>query len=930
MQKITLFLLTLLLLSSCSNTPSQDEETIGSIDVTQGRKKADEVFVKPKSEEEIKAAYYNYIKSAPATDKSRLSAINRLAELEINRINNMVKNADGEASEAAIEDELYQQSLEKTLSLLQTSLREYPNAKGNDKTLYQLARTLDQLGQPDQSMITLQQLTEKYPESLYYAEAQFRIGEQAFIEGDYITAESAYTEAILTAGNDTFYERSLFKRGWARYKQSLYTEAADDYISALKQHKFQDYESLSASDKDQFDEYFRAIGLTFANLENAEALQSYFSDENDFKYLYKTYEVVANIYLKQERYSDAADTLLQFIAANPQSSKIPLAELKTIEVWKKGKFKTRIEDAVEKVYGLYNPKSHYWDNKKSSRDQKQIYESLREYILLIANYHQELYQQQHKPDNFNRANTWYQRYLEHYSAYARQDKVYTLYAELLVAENQNKEAMKYFELAAYDGDIILDKEAAYATIVISDKLRLQDPSNPEWRNKNINYALKSAQLYPTDKRYQTAALHAAEMAYKEQRYEEAIALSNTLPDSTSDKTLYDTNVLKGLSHQKLKHFQDAEIIFADLAKQASDKNEQKKQFDNLAVTIYEHAQQELNNNNTEAAIQHYARISRRAPQSDIAPKALYEAIVLSMQYQQWNNAITYIQQFQKLYPSHPLNKDATRQLSTAYLNSGQGVKAAQAFEQISAQEDNQDVKMAALWQAAELYESKNNIDEAIRAYRNYTTTYTRPYPQYLEAMYKLSKLYEKTNEKDKIVYWQEKIIASDKQVAKSSKTERTNYIAATTLMALAQQKQKQFSQVRLVEPLAKNLRTKKSFMQEAIALYGQASVYSLADITTRSTYEIGSIYQEFSAALLKSERPKNLSADELEQYDILIEDQAFPFEEKAIEFHEINLARVKEGTSNEWISHSYAQLGKLFPVRYGRKGKISIYQEIQP
>lgn len=929
MQKTTLLIFMLLLLTSCSS-PSPQEETLGSLDVTQDGKKPDAVFVKPKTEEEIKSAYYNYIKSAPATDKSRLSAINRLAELEINRLNNMVKNAEGDNADTAAEDALYQESLLKTLNLLQTSLREYPDAKGNDKTLYQLARTLDQLGDADQSMATLQQLTEKYPESAYYAEAQFRIGEQAFIAGDYITAESAYTEAILTAGSDIFYERSLFKRGWARYKQSLYAESADDYITALKQHKFDDYETLSASDKDQFDEYFRAIGLAFANLENAETLQSYFTDESDFKYIYQTYAVVADIYLKQERYSDAADALTQFIAANPTSPKIPLAELKTIEIWKKGKFKTRVEDSVEKVYALYNTKASYWNQKNADLDQKKIYESLREYILLVANYHQEIYQKEHKKDAFNRANIWYQRYLEHYSAYARQDKVYTLYAELLAAENQNKEAMTYFELAAYDGDIILDKEAAYATIVISDKLHQQDPSNVEWRNKNIRYSLKSAQLYPTDTRYQTAALYAAQMAYKEQRYEDAIELSNTLPDSATDKTLYEANVLKGMAHQKLKRYQDAEIIFADLIKQTTDKNEQKKQQDNLALTIYEQAQQELNSNNTEAAIQHYARISRSASQSEIAPKALYEAIALSMQHQQWNNAITYIQHFQKLYPNHALHKDATRQLSTAYLNSGQGIKAAQAFEQISAQEENQDVKMAALWQAAELYESKNNTDAAIRAYRSYTTTYTRPYPQYVEAMYKLSKLYEKTNEKDKIVYWQEKIISSDKQVAKSSKTDRTNYIAATALMALAAHKQKQFSQVRLVEPLANNLRNKKAFMQDAIALYGQASVYSIAEVTTKSTYEIGHIYQEFSSALLKSERPKNLSADELEQYDILIEDQAFPFEEKAIEFHEINIARVKDGTSNEWITQSYAQLGKLFPVRYGRAGKISIYQDQQP
>ena len=46
---------------------------------------------------------------------------------------------------------------------------------------------------------------------------------------------------------------------------------------------------------------------------------------------------------------------------------------------------------------------------------------------------------------------------------------------------------------------------------------------------------------------------------------------------------------------------------------------------------------------------------------------------------------------------------------------------------------------------------------------------------------------------------------------------------------------------------------------------------------------------------------KNLDAIELEQYEILLEDQAFPFEAKAIEFYETNLGRIKDGAYNNWI-----------------------------
>ncbi|MDH4031250.1 MAG: hypothetical protein OEU49_10405, partial [Chromatiales bacterium] len=58
--------------------------------------------------------------------------------------------------------------------------------------------------------------------------------------------------------------------------------------------------------------------------------------------------------------------------------------------------------------------------------------------------------------------------------------------------------------------------------------------------------------------------------------------------------------------------------------------------------------------------------------------------------------------------------------------------------------------------------------------------------------------------------------------------------------------------------------------------------------------------------------------DTLEQYEILLEEQAFPFEEKAIEIHESNAARAREGLYNEWVVMSFEALADLMPARYAR------------
>ena len=108
-------------------------------------------------------------------------------------------------------------------------------------------------------------------------------------------------------------------------------------------------------------------------------------------------------------------------------------------------------------------------------------------------------------------------------------------------------------------------------------------------------------------------------------------------------------------------------------------------------------------------------------------------------------------------------------------------------------------------------------------------------------------------------------------------------------------------------PLDKSLAAKQARMQEALAAYGKAADYGIAEVTTAANYEIAELYHALSKDLYASERPPELTTDELEQYDILLEEQAFPFEEEAIELHETNAARTADGIYDEWVRKSLAR-----------------------
>jgi hypothetical protein len=85
----------------------------------------------------------------------------------------------------------------------------------------------------------------------------------------------------------------------------------------------------------------------------------------------------------------------------------------------------------------------------------------------------------------------------------------------------------------------------------------------------------------------------------------------------------------------------------------------------------------------------------------------------------------------------------------------------------------------------------------------------------------------------------------------------------------------------------------------------------VAEVTTAATFEMAELYRTLAKDIMASERPKNLSKDEREQYDSLLEEQVYPFEEQAISLHEANAARAKDGLYDEWVKKSYDVLAEL-------------------
>jgi hypothetical protein len=168
-----------------------------------------------------------------------------------------------------------------------------------------------------------------------------------------------------------------------------------------------------------------------------------------------------------------------------------------------------------------------------------------------------------------------------------------------------------------------------------------------------------------------------------------------------------------------------------------------------------------------------------------------------------------------------------------------------------------------------------------------------------------------------------KEIVSVEAAAGTERTPRTRYLAGNAALVLAEETYSQFIKVRLVEPFKTNLDKKKGLMKVTTQEFTKLLDYEVSEVTAAATYYLAEIYTDFNRSLKESERPKDLSAAELEEYEIALEDQAYPFEEKAIEAHKRNLELISRGIYNEWIDKSLQKLSVFVPARYDKPEETS-------
>ena len=909
------------LLAGCASTSKRAALEPPTLKSLAGRTIEVEADPGVKANEEIAAkAYRDFLATAPR-EPHRREALRRLGDLEMDRIDAQSAAGDSPANAA---------DYRAAIARYTDYLKAYPNAPDNDLVLYQLARAHELAGDLDTALKTLDRLVEAYPATRHREEAQFRRGELLFTLRNYAKAEAAYAQTMASGAGTPYYERSLYMHGWSLFKQGRLEEALHSFFGVLDlklagrgdESDLEKLPGLTRADRELVEDTFRVVSLSLENLQGAASIPAYVTTPLRREYEFRVYQQLGELYIKQERVKDAADTLTAFAQRHPLHKESPVLQARVIDIYAKNGFGTLALDAKKRYVVHYGVGSEF--QRANPAGWARSAPLVKTHLEELARHHHAAAQKSKRTEDYQEAVRWYRSYLASFPNDPQAAQNNFLLAELLYEDRRYAEAAAEYEKSAY-GYPPHEKsaDAGYAALLAYAQLEKRAAANDARpiQAAGVESALRFAQAFPQDPRRAAVLTNTAERLYALNDLQRAVEVAQRVvalkPPAEAAQRRVAWTVIAHAAFDR-GAFAEAERGYGEvLALVPANDAQRGALVERLAASVYKQGEHAQAQGKLADAVAHFNRVGALAPGSTVAATAQYDAAAALIALKDWAAATRLLTDFRARYPKHPLQDEVTNKLAAAYLEQGQWAQAAGEFERIAAAGKDPQLARAGLWQAAEMYEKAGARAQAARAYERYAKQYPEPLEASVEARYRLAKIAKEEGNAARSLALMREVQKAD-QTAGRARTDRTRYLGAMATLALAQPLADDYRKVALVEPLKRNLKLKKDRMEAALKAYAAAADYGVAEVATAATFHTAELYRDFGRSMLDSQRPKGLKRDELEQYNVLLEEQAFPFEEKAIELHETNARRTTAGIYDPWVRASYGALAKLRPVRYGK------------
>jgi len=262
---------------------------------------------------------------------------------------------------------------ERTISLLQRLVQDFPDYKLIDGSYYLMAYCLQEQGEPEEAQASYVTFTRRFPKSKFLPEVWTRLGESYFEDPHKLDQAIESYKNVLSYPDSRMYDKALYKLAWTYYKVDRFDEAVE---------KFDHLISWADKDKDKADgdvsrtelrkESMQYLAISFAEDEwqgsgvaNASA---YFQKLGGRSYDGEFFRKLGEVYYIDAKYDKSIDAYREAIKRYPLDPINPTLMASVVDSYYRMQQPDKATQAQEELVAAFGPGTRWREANKNEAD----------------------------------------------------------------------------------------------------------------------------------------------------------------------------------------------------------------------------------------------------------------------------------------------------------------------------------------------------------------------------------------------------------------------------------------------------------------------------------------------------------------------------------------------------------------------------------
>jgi tetratricopeptide (TPR) repeat protein len=793
-------------------------------------------------------------------------------------------------------------------------LEAFPDSKYRAEVIYNLAYSYEEEGDLDRAVSLYDELALTSPTAAFAPEIFLRLGEHAFETNRFNKAIEHY-EKVVALGDTPQYEKALFKIGWSHYAMDQFEEAKESFAQALALHT----KRTEDRQGDLYQESLEILAKILSESGGAAALDSFLKAHQSPAYGLDLSVQLGAYFQETARYGEAIDTYREILDTYPNVSQAPFVEQSLVESLKTEKRYAEAQGLLASMIDRYGSGTA-WDQANRDPDlRRQVDDILGEALNQELIAHHKLARETKDPKEYEKTIDLYGKMLAYFPEGEKAYETRFLFAECLYESGRLEEAASQYEQVA---DV--ETFSHYRDKAASKRIQCLEALRAEERI-DVDTLLAAYEDYlrmdPESEKAIPILFKQGEILFNAGRYGPAALIFREIIDTHPKNK----DVLRAWILEQEALFEGGEYVALeqrarDLEKEPLDLTEKQKNRTEhlLRFAQFQQARVDQEAGSYLQAAERFETLVEEAPQIEIAPDALFNAAISYEKADEPSKAAACYEKIVLHYPASKHYADSLLAPLAYYEKTEQWDRLLVHLDKLCQKDPKSSLAKETLYKLGKRFYKNEDYPKARQVFAQYVQHYPADTSRKLDIAYLEALMSEAEGNKQDAMQGYSRFLTaySSAKASEPSLAVDPLYLATARFRTLDPVYEEYLS-VQLKEPLEKNLARKQSLLDRVVSGYMETVTSGAGEYALASAFRVGEAYQDFWKALLDSEMPMGLSAEEKGVYRELLKEQGEPYREKALTSYEITLQKAKDkGVFNEWVLKTYSRLASLDPDRY--------------